>query len=79
MNDKIIEKLLEHDERFEKIEEKIDKKHNEVLTHLDEIMVIVQRLDQERLFTFEIVKRLQDNVERQDKELQKVKKILKIA
>lgn len=79
MNDKIIEKLLEHDERFEKIEEKIDKKHEEVMGVLDNVMVIISRLDQERIFTFEIVKRIQKDIERQDKELQKVKKILKIA
>jgi hypothetical protein len=79
MNDKIIEKLLEHDDRFERIEKKIDQNHDEVMGVLDNVMVIVSRLDQERIFTFEIIKRIQKDIERQDRELQKVKKILKIA
>ena len=79
MSDKIIEKLLEHDDRFERIEKKIDKNHGEVIGILDNVMVIINRLDQERIFTFEIVKRLQKDIERQDKELQKVKKVLNIA
>ena len=79
MNDKIIKKLIDHDEEFEKVHNEIKDVRNDVLTKLDEMMVIIQRLDQERVFTFEIVKRIQKDIERQDKELQKVKKILKIA
>jgi len=49
--DKIIKKLLEHDDRFEKIDEKIDDFRREVLTGQEEMVTILQRLDQERIFT----------------------------
>lgn len=68
---KVIKKLLEHDEEFEKIRSELKENQDEILTRLDGIMVIVQRIDQERIFTFEYVKRLQ-------KDIDKVKKILKI-
>ncbi len=70
--EKIIQKLLEHDEKFGQMDAKIDRNHTETLDKLDGIITIVQRLDQERLFTFEYVKRLQKDVD-------KVKKILKIS
>jgi len=34
-----------------------------VLTRLDEISLVVKRMDQERVFTFEYVKRLEGEVE----------------
>jgi len=72
MNDKIIKKLIDHDEEFVRVRDEMKQYHNEVLDRLDSIMVIVQRLDQERLFTFEIVKRMQKDIENQQKEINKV-------
>lgn len=78
-SDKIVKKLLEHDERFDQVDQKISLLDDKMNTRLDQILVIVQRLDQERLFTFEIVKRMQHDIEAQQKEMKKVKRILKIA
>lgn len=78
-SDKIVKKLLEHDERFDQVDQKISLLDDKMNTRLDQILVIVQRLDQERLFTFEIVKRMQNDIEAQQKEMKKIKRILKIA
>lgn len=64
---KIVEKLLEHDERFEKIELKIDQNHQELVQGHDDIMVILRRLDQERIFTTEWIKRIDKRVEELEK------------
>lgn len=81
--EKIVKKLIEHDERFDRLDEKIDSKvsglRDDINTRLDQILVIVQRLDQERLFTFETVKRMQNDLETQQKDMKRVKQILKIA
>ena len=48
------------------------------LTRLDEIMTILKRLDEKRLFTFEMVKRIEGQVEEQRKEINEIKEVLKI-
>lgn len=70
--EKVIKKLLDHDEEFERVHQGIDELKKEILSGQDQILTIVQRLDQERVFTFEYVKRLQKDIDR-------VKKILKIS
>ncbi len=72
--DKIVKKLVEHNERLDRIEEKLDKvaTRDEMNARMDELLVILRKLDEDRLFTFAIYKRLEKDVE-------KVKKILKIA
>lgn len=77
--DVITKKLLEHDNYFDEMREEFNQKFNQVLTSLDKVMVIVQRLDQERLFTFEIIKRMQKDIDNNQKDLNRVKQILKIA
>lgn len=93
MEDKIYKKLLEHDKRFDAQDKKFeriishslkqddkfadfDKKIREldgrITMRMDEMLVIAQRIDMERVFTFELYKRL-------EKDMEKVKKILKIA
>lgn len=76
---KIIKKLLDHDERFDAIEKKIDTMRDESLTVKDEMMVILKRLDQERILTIEWAKRLEDNAGKQQKEIDHIKHVLKIA
>jgi len=61
--DRIITKLLDHDEKFVKIEEKMDEGFNSVMDFLDQILVIVKRVDQERVFTFAAVQRIQHELE----------------
>lgn len=51
---------------------------DENLTRLDETVTILRRLDEERLFTFEMVKRIEGEVERQRKEIDQIKEVLKI-
>lgn len=52
-DDKIIKKLFEHDERFEKLENGIEDGFKDVLNKLERITGIVQKLDQEQIFTSE--------------------------
>lgn len=54
MNEKVIlNKLFEHDERFDKIDERLEHvvTRDEILDQFDVQMKILLRLDQERLFT----------------------------
>ena len=51
---------------------------DENLTRLDKMMTILRRLDEERLFTFEMVKRIEGEIERQRKEINKIREILKV-
>ncbi|MCL6472958.1 MAG: hypothetical protein K6T91_09145 [Firmicutes bacterium] len=53
--------------------------HNELLTRMDEMTTILKRLDQERVFTFEYVKRLEMEVERNRKDIDHIKDVLKIS
>ena len=51
--DKIIQKLLEHDGKLERIEEKVQKvdMFDDVLKGQDKIIQLLTRIDQERVFT----------------------------
>jgi len=51
----------------------------EILDGQDKMMVILERLDQERVFTLEWVRRIDRQVESQALEITKIKKILKIV
>ncbi|OGY41764.1 MAG: hypothetical protein A2Y82_02710 [Candidatus Buchananbacteria bacterium RBG_13_36_9] len=77
--DKIIQKLLEHDDRFEKLEGKMDENFRKVNDTLESIVTIVQRLDQERIFTAEWVKRIEKEVEDHTKEIKDMKLKLNIT
>ncbi|MDI6716883.1 MAG: hypothetical protein QME63_08070 [Actinomycetota bacterium] len=55
------------------------RSHNELLSHMDEIVTIARRLDQERVFTFEYVKRVESEVEKNRKDIDHIKDILKIS
>ncbi|HSC20952.1 MAG TPA: hypothetical protein VLC07_04410 [Solirubrobacterales bacterium] len=52
-NEPIIQRLLEHDARFDAIRSEMSQFRDEILTRFDQVMVILQRLDQERVFTNE--------------------------
>ena len=79
--DKITQKLLEQDKQFDRIGEKLDKTltREEYLQGQDEVMVILRRLDQERIFTAEWVKRIEREVKQHSIEIAKMKQVLKIA
>ena len=65
MEDKIIEKLVEMDQKIDSIKIELSTKpsREEILTEFDRQGVILQRLDQERLFTLERIKRIETDVE----------------
>ena len=83
--DKIIKKLLDHDEKLERIEGKIATKRDvddfkdKIITGQDEMITILKRLDQERIFTHEWVKQLENDVKKNTKDILKLKQVLKIA
>lgn len=72
--DKIFQKLIEHDGKFLEHDEQLGRIEANIvgmkgeIHHLsntmDKAMVILQRLDHERLFTIEWVKRIEGDVER---------------
>lgn len=87
-SDKIIQKLLEHDEQLEFICENMATKNeiNALLDGQDQMITILKRLDEERIFTIEWVRRIEKEVEEQKKKikehsglLQKIMSQLKLA
>lgn len=70
MEDKIIQKLIEMDQKIDEMKTELVTKtelfglENRLNTTLDAQGVILQRLDQERLFTMERIKRIELDVER---------------
>ena len=95
MQDKIIKKLIEHDAQFERIEkklvnhdewfEKIEKRLNQTVTKeeylsgQDEIMKILERLNQERIFTNEWIKRTEKQIEQNREDIIKIKQVLNLT
>jgi ribosomal protein L17 len=83
--DQIIKKLLDQNDRLERIEntlatqKELGSFKDEVITRQDEMITILKRLDQERIFTHEWVKRLEDDVKKNTKDILKLKQVLKIA
>lgn len=67
--DVIAQKLDEHDKRFESLEYKLDTLGEKVLTSQDEILSMVRRVDQERVFTTAWVKRIEDDIRKIKTEL----------
>ena len=72
--DRIIQKLVELDEKVDKLapQEHVDARFNDVMTTLDAQTSMLERLDHERLFTIERVKRIEGDV-------QQLKTKLKVA
>ena len=68
---KIIKKLLEHDDKLAAIEERLDNMvtREEYLRGHDEIMVILKRVDEERLVTHYTLQKLTEMVERHEMKL----------
>jgi hypothetical protein len=52
---------------------------NEVFNRLDEVLTVVKRMDQERIFTFEYVKRLETDVDKNSRQIERIKDVLKIS
>lgn len=74
---KIVEKLIEHDEQFVQVRSEMGQFRDEVNQRLDDIIVILKRLDQERIFTTEWIKRIEGKVEKHDTDIKKIKQNFK--
>jgi chromosome segregation ATPase len=72
--------VIKHTEAIEQLptRSELDNRFNNLTSYQDKMMSIMERLDQERLFTFEAVKRLEVDVERNNKEIKRIKEILKV-
>ena len=76
--DKVIQKLAEHDKRFDEISTDLSGFKNQVYTAQDEMLTILRRLDEERIFTTKWVERIEKEVEGHKQEIAKMKSHLKI-
>lgn len=74
---KIIEKLFEHDKRFDQLDYNFKEFKNQVLSGQDEILTIIRRLDQERIFTTSWISRIEKEMEKHWEEITKLKQVLK--
>ena len=86
--DKIIEKLIDHEEQLSEIKQRMATKEDihEVMQTQDEMMTILKRLDEDRVFTHKWVDRIESDLEQtksrvaqSEEELSKLKADLKIA
>lgn len=79
--DKIIDKLLEHDQKMDAFVTKDEfyKFRNEVVTGQDKMITILQRLDEERVFTNVWIKDIEGKVNTNATDITDIKLRLKIA
>jgi len=97
-DEKIVQKLIEHDQRFNSIDkhlDSIDQRFNsmdryfgksesdftefkhQTLSTQDEMLTILRRLDEERVFTSAWIQRIEKEVEEHTKEIARIKEVLK--
>lgn len=79
--EKIIKKLLEHNDQLDFIKKNMATREElgEIKTSLDKVLEISIRLDQERVATYQWIKRIETDVERQKIEIKRIKLKLKVA
>jgi len=63
--DRVAFQVIENSEKIEKLvtKDEFNEKMGQVMNTLDKVMVIVQRIDQERMFTTEWIRRIDTDVE----------------
>ena len=66
-------KLLQHDDRFDSLDEQIADFRREMTTRFDQVMTLLQTGQQERLFMLEWVKRNDKIIFRHDEEIGVIK------
>lgn len=73
--EKIINKLLEHDEEFRKIRESILTREDgrKLFDILEDMATRVKRIDEDRILTYQWIKRIEEKVELHDEMLNKIK------
>lgn len=79
--DKIIQKLIEHDEKLNNITDKMMLKEDsrKIMETLEDIATRVKRIDEDRVFSYQWIKRIEDRMEIHEKDLQKIKAQLLIS
>ncbi|MCL5666426.1 MAG: hypothetical protein M1383_01505 [Patescibacteria group bacterium] len=68
---KVLQKLIEHDEQLADIKERMATKDDirEIRQVMDKAMTILERLDQERVFTVEWIRRIEGDVDKIKRQL----------
>lgn len=67
------EKLLEHDDRFDRLENQIADFRRDMSTRFDKVMTLLQDGKQERIFMLEWIKRNDKTILRHDEEIGLIK------
>jgi len=78
---KVINKLLEHDDRFDRIERNLASKDDvrQMTDLLEGIATVCKNIQEDHTFAMEWVKRLQSQVERQEEDIRQIKLRLQIV
>ncbi len=76
--DKVLQKLGEHDRQFSELKTDLADFKDKVYTVQDEMLAILRRLDEERIFTTRWVERIEKEVEVHRDEIAKIKTHLNI-
>ncbi len=82
LENKIIEKLVEHDNQLELISAKLlehDQKFDRIMDVLEGIAGTCKRLDEDRVFSGSRMNRIEDRLQNQEEDLGKIKFQLKTA
>lgn len=77
--DGVIKKLEEHDKQFDSLGAELRDFKQRALTAQDEMITILRRLDEERVFTAAWIQRVEKEVEEHGKEIARIKAALKIG
>jgi len=77
--EKIIKKLLEHDDKFEEIHQEIKSAKDELMDKMDQALTIMQRSETERISNTYRMDRMQSEIDENKLAIKKVKKVLKVA
>lgn len=79
--DFIVTKVLEHDERLQRVEENMvtKKDHQEVMKTLDKLVGLVQKTDQEITFMGNRINRIEEQTSKNTKDIGKMKPMLGLS
>ena len=77
--EKIIKKIFELEDQISSLSNNISNRFKENTEANEKMTTILKRLDQERIFTAEWVRRIEGQVEKNKAEIIKMKRSLKIA
>lgn len=79
--DAVIQKLLDHDQQFQEIRSAMATKDDirELKELVEEVVTITKKIREDHVFALEWLKRLQDKVDRQEEQIQKIMVQLHLA